>query len=192
MLRIRNHIANIIKSRIAQAAEKAIRSRGNTRAARQQVRAHIHAQLPRIVRNQLRTLLLDPEVRAHIIADMQRELYVNFVSKSQHGPGLWGEPWHALKPSTIAQKRRTHPDNAELINVRSGRLREALKPTTPTPSGYIPSPDQHLSDSPNHIKLGIRVPYAKYVNAQRQFTAPPETYVRSLVGTLVRQIKRNL
>jgi hypothetical protein len=136
-------------------------------------------------------VLSSPSVRGHITYSIFHFLHKNFLEKSQGERGLWGPAWKPLSPARIAYKRKHYPHNADKINIATGRLITSLEPHAVSESqGYLPSPDQEVTQTPRTIRIRIKVSYAKHVNKRRRFIPTKDELKSTIKNTIASEIKK--
>lgn len=126
--------------------------------SRSQLRAEIYG-LPRKMRS--------PDFMGLLTHGVFRRLHSSFLTRSVGGQDQYGGNWAPLSPARRRFKSKRRPGSEATINIFTGRLINSFQPSPRTRGGYSPGRDQLANISPGKAELGSKVPYAKYVNAQR-------------------------
>jgi hypothetical protein len=182
----------------------AVRSRKDSQKVRRLVR-----DLPKLLTNQRVTPELE-KLRnlfwAIFAKEFYRLAYKNFKRKSLGGADEFGVRWKPLKPSTIRQRAKSGLRSViarrnvmggdvanRLILVRSGRLRESLKPGKQSGTSYIPANrDQVYESTSGKVELGSKVPYADDQNKDRPLLGDESELINKAMEVALEKFTKEL
>lgn len=108
--------------------------------------------------------------RVSVGMSMLKQIHRSYITKARGENDSLALGWKPLAPSTIKQKKRLGLSDyrARLINRRTDRLLNSLKPAEINYYHYRPPKDQVFRVQRKAVVVGSSVPYAKFVHAKRR------------------------